>query len=50
MLARGTWTEFNVPYQKVYDKKVAIKDGSAAIWKYAENLINESVEKGILKK
>lgn len=46
----GTWTEFNVPYQKVYDKKVAIKDGSTTIWNYAENLINESVEKGILKK
>lgn len=46
----GTWKEFDVPYQKVYEKKVAIKDGSATIWKYAENLINESVEKGILKK
>lgn len=46
----GTWAEFNVPYQKVYDKKKAIKDGSATIWAYAENLINESVEKGILKK
>ncbi|OJV36401.1 MAG: phosphohydrolase [Bacteroidia bacterium 43-41] len=46
----GTWTEFNVDYQKVYDKKKAIKDGSASIWNYAENLINESVEKGILKK
>ncbi|MEA4904257.1 MAG: HD domain-containing protein [Petrimonas sp.] len=46
----GTWTEFNVDYQKVYDKKKAIKDGSASIWNYAENLINESVKKGILKK
>ena len=46
----GTWAEFDVPYQKVYDKKVAIKEGSATIWNYAENLINESVEKGILKK
>lgn len=46
----GTWAEFNVPYQKVYDKKKAIKDGSTAIWNYAENLINESVEKGILRK
>lgn len=46
----GTWTEFDVPYQKVYDKKITIKDGSATIWNYAENLINESVEKGILKK
>lgn len=46
----GTWKEFNVSYQKVYDKKIAIKNGSAAIWNYAENLINESVDRGILTK
>ncbi|MES2565549.1 MAG: HD domain-containing protein [Bacteroidota bacterium] len=46
----GTWKEFNVPYQKVYEKKKVIKNGSATLWNYAENLINESVEKGILKK
>ncbi len=46
----GTWAEFNVPYQKVYDKKKAIKNGSTSIWDYAENLINESVDRGILKK
>jgi putative hydrolase of HD superfamily len=46
----GTWVEFNVPYQKVYDKKKVIKNGSTSLWDYAENLINESVEKGILKK
>ncbi|SFB55187.1 HD domain-containing protein [Algoriphagus aquimarinus] len=46
----GTWAEFDVPYQKVYDKKKAIKQGSESIWNYAENLINESVEKGILRK
>ena len=46
----GTWAEFNIPYHKVYEKKQAIENGSASIWNYAENLINESVEKGILKK
>lgn len=46
----GTWTEFNVPYQKVYDKKKEIKNGSKSIWKYAENLINDSVKRGILIK
>lgn len=46
----GTWTEFNVSYQKVYDKKKAIQNGSAVLWNYAENLINESVDKGILLK
>jgi putative hydrolase of HD superfamily len=46
----GTWAEFDVNYQQVYDKKKAIKSGSATVWKYAENLINQSVESGILKK
>lgn len=46
----GTWAEFDVRYQKVYDKKKAIKNGSAVIWNYAEHLLNESVDKGILKK
>ncbi len=46
----GTWTEFNVPYQKVYEKKIAIKEGSSVLWNYADNLLNESVSKGILKK
>lgn len=46
----GTWKEFDVPYQKVYDKKKAIKAGSSAIWDYAEQLLNESVDKGILRK
>ena len=46
----GTWKEFDVDYNKVYEKKKVIKDGSTSLWKYAENLINESVDKGILKK
>lgn len=46
----GTWAEFNVSYEKVYEKKKAIKNGSRTIWNYAENLINESVAKGILVK
>ncbi|KAA9345516.1 HD domain-containing protein [Adhaeribacter soli] len=46
----GTWAEFDVDYHKVYEKKKVIKEGSTALWNYAENLINESVEKGILKK
>lgn len=46
----GTWAEFNVSYEKVYEKKKAIKNGSMAIWNFAENLLNESVEQGILKK
>ena len=46
----GTWVEYNVPFQNVYDMNKAIKNGSTTIWNYAEKLINESVDKGILKK
>lgn len=46
----GTWAEFDVPFDKVYKKKKAMKAGSQTIWNYAEQLLNESVEKGILKK
>ena len=46
----GTWREFDVKYDKVIEKKKAIKDGSEELWKFAENLIDESVEKDILKK
>jgi putative hydrolase of HD superfamily len=46
----GTWNEFGIDYNKVYEKKKIMKDGSNTIWNYAEELINDSVEKGILKK
>ncbi|MEJ5091193.1 HD domain-containing protein [Sphingobacterium faecium] len=46
----GTWNEFNINYSKVYDKKKIIDEGSKTIWDFAEKLLDESVEKGILKK
>ena len=45
----GTWREFDVDYSKVFEKKKVIAQGSTTLWKFAENLLNESVEKGILK-
>jgi len=46
----GTWKEFDVDYSLVYEKKKVIKESSTSLWNYAENLLNESVDKGILKK
>lgn len=46
----GTWAEFDVPYEKVYEKKKVIANGSEVIWEFAEKLIEESVEKGMLRK
>lgn len=46
----GTWREFDVSYDKVIEKKKVMAEGSTAIWNYAEQLIDESVENGILHK
>jgi len=46
----GTWAEFDVRYATVYAKKKVIQNGSDTIWRYAEQLLNENVEKGILTK
>ncbi|GAB3996857.1 HD domain-containing protein [Spirosoma daeguense] len=46
----GTWLEFGIDFDKVYQKKQVIKHGSTSIWDYAEQLINDSVESGILQK
>jgi putative hydrolase of HD superfamily len=46
----GTWKEFGVSFEKVHQKKQIIKEGSQTIWDFADQLIRESVEKGILKR
>lgn len=46
----GTWKEFGVRYQQVYDKKKIIQEGSKELWSYAEQLLEDSVKKGILEK
>lgn len=46
----GTWQEYGVKYQTVYDKKKSIKDGSETLWDYVENLLDDSVDKGFLEK
>ncbi len=46
----GTWREFEVGFDQVHQKKQAIRQGSEVIWAYAEQLLKESVESGILKK
>jgi putative hydrolases of HD superfamily len=46
----GTWTEYNVDYQKVFDTAFKIKKGSETIWNYTKDLLDKSVEEGILLK
>ncbi|WP_270087921.1 HD domain-containing protein [Sphingobacterium sp. SYP-B4668] len=46
----GTWNEYDIRYNKVFEKKKVIGEGSKTIWEFAKRLINESIENGILKK
>jgi putative hydrolase of HD superfamily len=46
----GTWKTYNVGFEKVYGKKQAIENGSDALWAFAQTILNESVERGYLKK
>ncbi len=44
----GTWKEFEVDYQAVFEKKKIIKKGSEKLWDFTKNILNDSVKKGIL--
>ena len=46
----GTWQEFDVQYDQVIEKQQIHKNTSQNIWKYVQQLTQESVKKGILKK
>lgn len=46
----GTWMEYDVKYQEVLDSKLIMKEVATPLWDYAVEVLNESVEKGILKK
>ena len=46
----GTWSEFNVKYDSVYNKKKVIREGSEPIWQFAQDLLKDSVDNGMLEK
>jgi len=46
----GTWDEYDVRYDKVYHNQHQIAESSDLLWKYAEQLVNDCVRQGILKK
>ncbi|MBB6003496.1 HD family hydrolase [Arcicella rosea] len=38
----GTWTEFNVSYETVFEKVKGIQKGSESIWQYTTSELNEA--------
>lgn len=45
----GTWSEFNVPYETVLEKKEVIKHGSQTLWQFAQQIFKRNKENGNLK-
>jgi putative hydrolase of HD superfamily len=45
-----TWQKYGITSNQVLNKNKGITEGSEALWEYALNIINESVNKGILSK
>ena len=46
----GTWDEYGVKYDMVLEKKEAMKYGSDKLWQYAKQLLDDCVQRGILKR
>lgn len=46
----GAWMEHGITSDQVRARNQKIENGSASLWQYAEQLIDSSVERGILKK
>jgi putative hydrolase of HD superfamily len=46
----GTWKEYDVRYEMVLEKKGVIQKGSAHLWEFAKELIDESINNGLLTK
>lgn len=45
-----TWNKHGISSEQVFNRNREIAEGSAALWEFAEQLIQKSVDQGILKK
>jgi len=45
----GTWREHGIRRQQVIQRNSPMHDGAPTLWEYAETLIEEAVEKGMIK-
>lgn len=45
----GTWREHDIRRPQVIQRNSPMHDGAPKLWEYAEKLIQEAVEKGMLK-
>jgi putative hydrolase of HD superfamily len=45
-----SWREHGIRYEQVHARNQSIRQGSAALWEYAEKLMNEACARGFLPK
>ncbi len=45
-----TWRKFGIKSQAVREKNIHVREGSAEIWRYINELIDECIKQGILEK
>jgi len=45
----GTWKEHNISKAQVVGRNRRIEDGAPQLWDFASKLIDEAVEKGLLR-
>ncbi len=45
----GSWSELNISASKIIEKNSIIADGSEKIWRVVEEMLQEFVEKGVIK-
>lgn len=44
-----TWQKYNITSDQVLNRNAEIANGSATLWKYAQQIVQDSVDQGILK-
>lgn len=44
-----TWLKYNITSEQVFNRNKEIANGSNELWEYAQSIINNSVEQGILR-
>ena len=45
----GTWVEFKISSNRIFEKSSIIADGSEKLWKLVQSMVMELVEKGIIE-
>ena len=46
----GTWSKFNVPKEKIYERIAPVEKSSDELWEYMKYIVEDAERKGLIKK